>query len=129
MSNPKVLIIDDEEDICEIMGDSLELEDFKVAKALSSESAIQLFSNDNFNVVICDENLPGMKGRELLQKIAPVLKEKKILFYLSTGAVEANDSEIVSAGGTGVINKPFDMDQVIERIQKDLKLSKSKSHI
>jgi len=122
MNNSKlnILIVDDEEDLLELCADSFEMEGFNVYKALDGKKALEVLKDVEAHVVVSDAYMPEMSGEELLRQI--LLQEGKTpLFYLSTGAIDVTEEEIKSKGATGLISKPFDMDELIERIVGDIK--------
>ena len=124
MSNEKVsiLFVDDELDILDMYREIFELEGFKVITASSAQDAIELYKkNNDINLIISDSNMNGMSGLEFLK----YLKGNYSIippFYLSTGAIEQSEEQIKSLGGTGLVLKPFDLDEIINRIKKDLNI-------
>ena len=42
------------------------------------------------------------------------------VFYLFTGAFDVDEKDVIALGGTGLILKPFDLDEILERIKKDM---------
>jgi DNA-binding response OmpR family regulator len=115
-----ILIVDDEEDLLDLCADSFEMEGFNVFKALDGVKALAVLKEHPVHVVVSDAYMPEMTGEELLKAI--LLQEGKTpLFYLSTGAIDVTEDEIVDKGATGLISKPFDMDELIERIVGDIK--------
>ena len=124
MSNEKVsiLFVDDELDILDMYREIFELEGFKVITASSAQDAIELYKkNNDINLIISDSNMNGMSGLEFLKH--PKGNYSTIPpFYLSTGAIEQSEEQIKSLGGTGLVLKPFDLDEIINRIKKDLNI-------
>lgn len=119
-SNIVVLIVDDEEDLAEICAESFELEDYQVAFRLSGEEALDFFNEHaHVHVVVSDSHMPGMKGMELFEAIKKSDKPMP-LFYLCTGDIELSEEELRAKGITGLVNKPFSLDDLIARVAKDL---------
>ncbi len=122
MDNSKIniLIVDDEEDLLELCVDSFEMEGFNVSKAIDGKKALEVLNSNEIHVVVSDAYMPEMSGEELLVEVLK-LDSKTPLFYLSTGAIDVTEEEIQSKGATGLVSKPFDMDDLIERIVGDIK--------
>lgn len=114
----KILLVDDEEDILEICADAFEMEGLSVLKALSAVIALELLEKETVDVIISDSFMPKMTGEEFLTKLANL--KKMPLFYLATGAVDADVEKIKQLGGRGVIVKPFDIDEIVSQVLSDL---------
>jgi len=65
----RILIVDDEKSVRETLREMLEYEGYEVVEADSGLQALDLFSQQSFDVVLCDIKMPGMDGMELLEKI------------------------------------------------------------
>ncbi|OUR99981.1 hypothetical protein A9Q84_02815 [Halobacteriovorax marinus] len=115
-----VLIVDDEPDLLEICADAFEMEDYKVYTALDGVKGLEAFMNNSVDVVISDSYMPEMNGLQLLKTIIDSEKEMPI-FYLSTGAIDVTEDSLKEKGATGLISKPFDLDEILERVSNDLK--------
>ena len=113
----KVLIVDDEEDLAEIISESLETE-FKSSYVTCAKEALALVEKGDVDVIISDSNMPGMSGMELLDSLSSCLN--KILFYLATGDIGVTEQMIIEKGGHGIFEKPFSTNEVIGRIKQDL---------
>jgi len=116
----KVLIVDDDIDLAELLVESFELEDFYVDKVLCAEEALERCKSNHYDVIISDQNMKEMNGLQLLEKLNVSLK-KKFLFYLSTGDIVIDKEDFKGMGGTDIIAKPYDLFDFIERIGQDLK--------
>lgn len=124
-----VLVVDDEADLAEIMMETLEMEDFKVEMALNGKDALEKYKASQFDCVISDSNMPGMKGMELLEEINKYNSSRdnpaKFLFYLCTGDFELNESVLKEKGVKAIIPKPYDLFGVVDTIKSDLTQLKS----
>lgn len=114
-----VLIVDDEEDLLDICVDSFEMEGFKTFSALNGALALDILKTETLDAVVSDSYMPEMSGQELLKEMMK-LEGKKPLFYLSTGAIDADEKDLISKGATGLISKPFDIDEMIEKVKKEI---------
>jgi DNA-binding response OmpR family regulator len=119
-SEISVLIVDDEPDLLEICADAFEMEDYKVLTAVDGVKGLEAFMNNNVDVIISDSYMPEMNGLQLLKTILDSEKDMPI-FYLSTGAIDITEDTLKEKGATGLISKPFDLDEILERVSNDLK--------
>jgi two-component system alkaline phosphatase synthesis response regulator PhoP len=120
----KVLVVDDEEDIIEVISYNLEKEGYQVLRALSGEEAIEKVLSSKPDLVILDLMLPGIDGldvcRELKQK--PELSLIPIIMLSARG----DEADIVSGlelGASDYITKPFSQRILSARIKSVLKRS------
>ncbi len=82
--NEKILLVDDEEDFLDILGEFLSDEGYGVSKAKNAEEALELMRRGAFDLLLSDINMPGMKGFELIKetrKLYPGLKSALITAY------------------------------------------------
>ncbi|MCB9062890.1 MAG: response regulator [Halobacteriovoraceae bacterium] len=121
-SKYKILIVDDEVDLGELCVDSFEMEGFQVKYFSSSVEAMEHLNSNNevYDVIISDENMPEVSGRDLLKELAQKNKLQNTLFYLSTGDIELKEEEIDGLGGAGLLVKPYDLDETVEKIKTGL---------
>ena len=121
MSNPQphILVVDDEESICQLLEVMLTEEGYWVRTATSYDEAMKLFETDQFDVVIADIMMPDVDGLTLLKdvkKVDPEIPVILITAYASLGsAVEA-----LRYGAFDYITKPFKMDQIRYAVKRAL---------
>lgn len=124
MSSDKIsiLIVDDEEDLLEMYRELFEMEGFHVFTSTSAKEALVIYSNQpDIKLIISDANMGDISGIEFL-KLLKANYSTIPVFYLATGAIEQTEEQIKSLGGTGLVLKPFDLDEILNRIKKDLNL-------
>lgn len=124
MSNDNicVLIVDDEKDLLEMYREFFEMDGFKVFTASSAKEALCLYENHpNIKLIISDANMGDISGVELLKVLKKNYRSVPV-FYLATGAMETTEEEIKALGGTGLLLKPFDLDEILLRIKRDLEI-------
>jgi two-component system, NtrC family, response regulator AtoC len=119
----RVLIVDDEEDIRELVGQGIELRRFSVATVDSAEAALDLLQSKEFDAVLTDLQMTGMDGLELGKR---VIENRSIPVVLLTGKANM-DAAIgaVRAGLDDFLQKPVDIDHlalVLERAIERRKL-------
>jgi two-component system cell cycle sensor histidine kinase/response regulator CckA len=113
-----ILLIDDEEMIIKV-GAELVLElGYKVIAARSGDEAIKLYKKNvgKIDLIIMDMIMPGMGGGETFDNLKAINPDIKVL--LSSGySIDGQASEILERGCDGFIQKPFNLNQLSEKIQ------------
>lgn len=112
-----LLIIDDDLELCEGLSEIFTQESFSVEACHDTASAFNLIHRKNFDVILLDIKLPG-DGIELLKKLRNNPPKGKI--FIISGAPDAQERlsrEEVSRMVSGVIKKPFDIEEMIKKIR------------
>jgi signal transduction histidine kinase/CheY-like chemotaxis protein len=116
-NQPKILVVDDEEPVRELLRDLLEHEGCRVYMAPGSREALGLFEVHQFDGIFTDVGMPGMSGWELSHAIRE--RKKQIPIAVVTGWGEAVGSdEQKEAGVDWVIAKPFRAEKISEIAQE-----------
>jgi PAS domain S-box-containing protein len=113
-----ILLIDDEEMIIKVGEELLQELGYKVLVAKSGQGAIKLYkkNTDKIDLVIMDMIMPGMGGGETFDHLKEINPDIKVL--LSSGySINGQASEILKRGCDGFIQKPFNINQLSEKIQ------------
>jgi PAS domain S-box-containing protein len=113
-----ILLIDDEEMIIKVGEELLQELGYKVLVARSGQGAIKLYkkNTDKIDLVIMDMIMPGMGGGETFDHLKEINPDIKVL--LSSGySINGQASEILERGCDGFIQKPFNINQLSEKIQ------------
>ena len=119
----KILIVDDEQDICEILEFNLSNEGFEVECACSAEEAMRKLSSEH-SLILLDVMMGGMSGYKMAEKIR--LKKNPIPVIFLTAKDTENDMLTgFSVGGDDYISKPFSIKEVLARVKAVLKRSKT----
>jgi two-component system, OmpR family, alkaline phosphatase synthesis response regulator PhoP len=104
----KILVVDDEEDILEILKYNLEKEGYTVKTAVDGISAIQIAEQFEPNLIILDIMMPGMDGIEVCQKLRSMPKFATTIIAFLTARNEAfTQISALDSGGDDFINKPI----------------------
>lgn len=115
----KLLIVEDEAMIREMVRDFFELESFEVSEASNGKSAFELMQQQHFDWVISDVRMPGGDGIELAQKIQQMSGSRpKIIFV--TGFSDISHAEAGQLGVHKVVAKPFLPDELVEIVNQSL---------
>lgn len=115
----KILIVDDDKNICEILEFNLKSEGFDVECVYSAEDALSKLSN-HFNLILLDVMMGGMSGYKLAEKLR--LDGNPIPIIFLTAKDTENDMLTgFSVGGDDYISKPFSIKEVVARTKAVLK--------
>lgn len=114
----KILVIDDEDSILDMIRLNLELEEYQVYTANSSLSAIEKLSY-NPDLILLDINMPKLSGIELCIKIRDYVPCP--IIFLTARAGEQDKINGFKVGGDDYITKPFSIDELLIRIKAHLR--------
>lgn len=115
-AQPRVLVVDDEDFVLELLREILESEDCDVQVAGSGSEALAMFRDNHFDAVCTDVGMPGMSGWELAREIREL--DRQIPIAVITGWGEAvGSNEQKAAGVDWVIAKPFTADRIAELVR------------
>jgi two-component system alkaline phosphatase synthesis response regulator PhoP len=115
----KILVVDDEADICEVLKFNLENEGFAIETASSAEAACSKLSG-GFQLILLDVMMGGMSGFQLAQKMRMTKNDTPIIF-LTAKDTENDMLTGFSVGGDDYISKPFSIKEVIARVKAILR--------
>lgn len=121
----KIVVVEDEEDILELIEYNLTKEGYEVIGFLNTKSVEQMLSEESVDLLIMDRNLPGVEGSEFVQAlrkdgfVTPVI-------YLSAKSLESEIEEGFMRGADDYITKPFNMKELLLRIKAILRRTSKK---
>jgi CheY-like chemotaxis protein len=113
----KVLLVDDEKDIVEVIQDRLEAYGFTVVTAASGVEALKKLAEDTFDGVFLDVKMPEMGGIEALERIRKDNETIPIILVTSSSTREAA-VEAMAKGANDYIVKPFEWPELKSKIEK-----------
>jgi DNA-binding NtrC family response regulator len=116
----RILIVDDEPLIRDTLAEFLAQEGFAIATAPDGEKGLALGREQHFDLVICDIQLPGMDGVELLERLLQIDPETFVLLITAYGTVETA-VEAFQRGAHDYLMKPLILDEVLAKIRQMLK--------
>lgn len=125
MDKPRILIVDDEIDISEILKFNLSNAGFEVECAESAEEALGM-NPDSYDLILLDVMMEGMSGFRMAEIVRKELKSEVPIIFLTARSAENDLLTGFSAGGDDYIGKPFSIHEVIARIRAVLKRSTEK---
>ncbi len=111
----KILVVEDEEAIREIITLNLRMAQYEVVEAQSAEIALQIF-DDSFDAAILDIMLPGMNGFSLCENIRQKSANVGIIM-LSAKSLETDKIRALAIGADDYITKPFSVSELLARLE------------
>ena len=120
----KVLVVDDDSDILELLSYNLEKEGYDVKTANSGQKAVDIANLFLPNLILLDIMMPGMDGVETCRLLREnqTLVETHILF-LTARSEEYSEVAAFDAGADDYIKKPFDIEKIKKTVHTLLKLN------
>jgi response regulator RpfG family c-di-GMP phosphodiesterase len=119
VASPRVLVVDDEKVIREILADFLTLEGFKVTTASDGVAALERLDAEQFHMVISDLKMPNMGGLELLEHIQSDHRDVLAVIMTGFGTVETA-IEAMKKGAYDYILKPFKVEEVVHIVHRGI---------
>jgi len=113
----RLLVVDDEEEICSLLHDVLTVEGYNVEVCKDPERALSLIGRDSFDGVITDLKMPGVDGLQVARTVKARSPQTATIVVTAYASLQT----AIGALRTGVddyICKPFDIDQMIEVVRK-----------
>ena len=124
----KLLIVDDEEDLCEILQFNLEGEGFDTDVAYSAEEALKK-DIKSFNLIILDVMMGQMSGFKLAEKIRKEMHLTIPIIFVTAKNTENDMLTGFNLGGDDYITKPFSVKEVIVRVKAIIKRTKKQDTV
>jgi excisionase family DNA binding protein len=109
---PRVLVVDDEASIRELLSKTLALAEYEVDTAPDGRSAIERLRLGSYDLLIADLKMPGLDGLSLIRE-AKRLKSELPVIIITGFSTESSAIEAVNLGVAGYLTKPFRVPQVL----------------
>ncbi len=125
--NKKVLITDDDEDLCEELTEIFEGEGFQVDVAHSGDAARVMIEKEQYQIVILDLKMPGMRGLEVLKVIKGHGPEQKVIILsgqlLKRGVLypfhnTIDEDEVILHAADAVMHKPVNVEDLLDKVRE-----------
>jgi DNA-binding response OmpR family regulator len=111
MISQKILVVDDEESVCQSIKKVLTRRGYSVSQAFRAEDALNLMAEKSFDLVITDLMIPGTTGMELLQIIREKYPELDVIMITGYASIESA-VKATRLGASGYLPKPFTPDEL-----------------
>lgn len=116
----KVLLIDDNKDINDMVCLCLETQDITVKVVDEGREGLRSIKDNHFDVVLLDLAMPGFSGFDIFKalKDEDLLKYKNIVIFTASSVTDNEVQEMLFTGAKGVLKKPISIDDLIETVEK-----------
>jgi DNA-binding NtrC family response regulator len=114
----KILVVDDEEDICNYLKEFLEGEGYSIVSCNRGDDALNILLKQNFSLVLSDIAMPDMDGYELYKNIREIKSDLPIILMTGFG-YDPNHAvvRIRKEEGIECIFKPFDATKLLQKVK------------
>lgn len=116
----RILVIEDEKDLCDAIAEGLELDGYAVDKSYDGQEAFELMMIESYDLAILDLNLPKMDGMNILREVRKQNKEVKVIILSARSAV-SNKILGLDTGANDYLAKPFEFAELEARIRSLLR--------
>ena len=123
----KVLVVDDEQSITELVSTALELEGFTTDSAANGSEAVNKVMSGHYDLLILDIMLPDLWGVDVCKYLREKGDKTPIIFLTAKDTIE-DKVEGLTVGGDDYITKPFSLDELIARTYAVLRRSTSEGN-
>lgn len=113
----KLLIIDDEENMCHMLKSMIERHGYLITTANNGKTALEIIKKEQFDFILCDVKMPVMDGMAFLEKGVGDLQESTVIMMSAFGTVDLAIAAM-KAGAYDFISKPFKSDEVLLALRK-----------
>jgi len=112
VERPRILVVDDEQAVRELVAKTLSMADYDVDTASDGPSAVDRLKNTDYDLLITDLKMPGMDGLSVIREARQRSAELPIIII--TGySTEASAIEAINLGVCGYLTKPFRLPRVL----------------
>jgi len=117
---PKILVVDDESDVCDFVRNFFQERGYTVITALNGEEALSSVKRDKPQLVLLDVKMKGMDGIAVLKHIKDIDKAVKVIMVTALGDQE-RINEASKLGACDYITKPLMLDYLERAVEQNLK--------
>lgn len=117
MRNKSILIVDDEQNVCNLLNKIFVKEGYTTYTAYNGEEALKIIDSNEIDIVITDIKMPGMTGVELLKNINKIDPSIKVILITAFATLDTA-LEALRSGAKDYIIKPFNIEDVLMAVNK-----------
>jgi DNA-binding NtrC family response regulator len=120
MEETRVMVVDDEEIVCDRLGGHLEKSGFHVTTFTDSREALSALAEGRFHVVVTDLKMAGASGLDVLQNVRLRRQPTQVIIITGYGSIEAA-REAEAVGAFDFVCKPFELQELTKKVKKAAK--------
>jgi signal transduction histidine kinase/ActR/RegA family two-component response regulator len=114
----RVLVVDDEESITDLITEILTREGCDVVAVTAGELALQKIQEEAYDLVVCDLRMPGMDGREVYNQVEQIKPQLTSRFLFLTGDISDESLAFLQGANRPYLMKPFTKEAFMEALEK-----------
>jgi DNA-binding NtrC family response regulator len=122
----RILVVDDEDYMREVVRQALENAGFEVDEAADGKSAVSMLRKYPYSVIITDLRLPGLTGEAILEEALSLFPETIVILMTGFGNIQSA-VEAIRKGAYDYLPKPFQLDELVMRVEKGIQEHQLKS--
>jgi DNA-binding response OmpR family regulator len=113
----KLLIVDDEKEICDFLKEFFEERSYRVVTANNGPDALERVKSEKPALMLLDMKMPGMDGIEVLKQVKKIAPEVKVIMVTAVGTQD-KINEALDSGADNYITKPLSLDYLEDDVKK-----------
>jgi DNA-binding response OmpR family regulator len=116
----RVLLIEDNEDIVDMVRLCLESENIVCEATQDGKAGLQSIKKDKFDAILLDLAIPEFSGFDIFRalKEEDLLKSNNVLIFTASSITDQEINEMLSSGAKGVLRKPLSIDDLIKAVER-----------
>ena len=122
----KILVVDDEDYMREVVRSALETANFEVDEAVDGKTALAMLRQYPYNVIITDLRMPGITGDTVLEEALSLFPETIVIIMTGDGSIRSA-VEATRRGAYDYLEKPFQLEELVMRVEKGIENQRIKS--
>ncbi len=116
MTDCKVLLVDDEVDFVDVLGDRLEARGLQVVKAHNGSQALEAAAERVFDAIVLDMAMPGMDGLETLEALLEINPDLQVILLTGRATLE-QAATAIRIGALDLFEKPVEIEVLVAKIE------------
>jgi DNA-binding NtrC family response regulator len=125
---PRVLVVDDDESMCELVADLLASRGYEAVWRTSPEDALGLVQSESFDAVLTDLNMRSLNGLELCERILGIQPELPVLLVTGYGSMQTA-VDAIRAGAYDFVTKPVEPDELAMAVERAVQHHRLKQEV
>ena len=119
MTSKTILLVDDDASLRRVLAHHLSEAGYRVLTAVDGKSGLEVFTEEQVDMVITDIQMPEMNGLELLRRVSVISPDAVVLVITAYGSIETA-VEAMKLGAYDYITKPFNREELLLTVAKGL---------
>jgi len=120
-TSKRILVIDDEIEILEVLVRVLQREGYRVDAATDGETALAFLTKTNYDLILCDVRMPGLSGPEVYRRVQAQNPDMaRRIIFTSGDTISATIRSFLEKTGIPFLSKPFALADLVEKVREAL---------